>query len=38
MAARKEILIALRDILDAAVEKAPEKKEPAKRKRKIEVK
>lgn len=38
MAARKEILIALRDMLDAAVEKAPEKKEPAKRKRKIEVK
>ena len=36
--ARKEILMALRDILNAAVEKAPGKEQPAKRKRKIEVK
>jgi hypothetical protein len=36
--ARKEILMALRDMLNAAVEKAPEKEQPAKRKRKIEVK
>ena len=36
--ARKEILMALRDILNAAVEKAPDAEQPTKRKRKIEVK
>ena len=36
--ARKEILLALRDMLNAAVEKTPEKPSPPKRKRKIEVK
>ncbi len=36
--ARKEILLALRDMLSAAVEKETEEEAPPKRKRKIEVK
>ncbi len=36
--AQKEILMALRDILDAAVSRTPAEEPPPKRKRKIEVK